>query len=600
MVEDVEVPHRGTASRNAGVRAVALTTLLALGVRLVCTYQSSRVPTARHLIGDAAGYYEWAQRIAAGDWIGRESFYQAPLYPYALAAWFSVAGDSVWTVRVLQAVWGAAACGLLCWAAGRMFERRVGLAAGVMLALYGPAVFFDGILQKASLSNLLICAALAVMSGGEGRFRARRAALLGATASLLCLVRENAIVWHLVWCAWIAFGALEAVRGESEREGCGAVGDAASRGVRMTRRAARVGAYLAGAALVLVPVGIRNAYVGGEFSVTTFQAGPNFYIGNHRGADGRYQPLVRGHETPAFERGDATVLAQQDTGRTMKPGEVSRYWFGRAWKDVKEDPGGWLKLLGCKAMLTWNRYEVSDVESIRVYRSASSLLDVLCAAGHFGMIVPLAVIGAAATRSRWRRLWVHYLLILSMAAAVAAFYVLGRYRYPIVPLLIPFAAAGCVHAWDLLRSRRFAEIAPLAILAIAAALVVNWPIQDERRLDALAEMNAGVALAESGDVRSATALFRQAVAAHPQSAEAHNNLAQALALQGEFAEAIEHYRAALVIEPSLPGVHYNFGVALEAIGRAVEAAGEYALAVEQDPRDREARAALERLSIGQR
>jgi hypothetical protein len=549
------------------------------------------------LIGDAAGYYEWAQRIAAGDWIGQESFYQAPLYPYALAAWFSVAGDSVWAVRALQAAWGAAACGLLCWAAGKLFDRRVGLVAGVMLALYGPAVFFDGIVQKASLSNLLICAALAVMSGGEGRFRATRAALLGGTASLLCLVRENAIVWHLVWCAWAAFGEPGTVRGESEKKGSGADGGGpAGPGFRVLRRAALIGAYLAGAAIVLVPVGIRNAHVGGEFSLTTFQAGPNFYIGNHRGADGRYQPLVRGHETPAFERRDATALAQQDTGKALTPGEVSRYWFGRAWKDVKEDPGGWLRLLGYKALLTWNRYEISDVESIRVHRHASSLLNVLCAANHFGVIVPLAVIGAAATRRRWRRLWVHYLLILSMAAAVAAFYVLGRYRYPIVPLLIPFAAAGCVHAWDLLRSRRFAEIAPQAILAVAAALVVNRPIQDERRLDALAEMNAGVALAESGDVRSATMLFRQAVAANPQSAEANNNLAQALALQGEFAEAIEHYRAALAIEPNLPGVHYNFGVALERAGRAVEAVGEYRLAVEQDPRDREARAALERLS----
>ena len=49
----------------------------------------------------------------------------------------------------------------------------------------------------------------------------------------------------------------------------------------------------------------------GEFSPTTFQAGPNFYIGNHRNADGRYQPLIRGHETPEFEQKDATQLAEQ-------------------------------------------------------------------------------------------------------------------------------------------------------------------------------------------------------------------------------------------------------------------------------------------------
>jgi hypothetical protein len=40
-----------------------------------------------------------------------------------------------------------------------------------------------------------------------------------------------------------------------------------------------------------------------------------------------------------------------------------------------------------------------------------------------------------------------YWLIATMIAAVAAFFVLGRYRYPIALLLIPFAGAGHgVHA----------------------------------------------------------------------------------------------------------------------------------------------------------
>ena len=58
---------------------------------------------------------------------------------------------------------------------------------------------------------------------------------------------------------------------------------------------------LAGLAFVLLPVGLRNRSVGGEYSLTTFQIGPNFYIGSNADATGRYRPLVRGHETPQFE-----------------------------------------------------------------------------------------------------------------------------------------------------------------------------------------------------------------------------------------------------------------------------------------------------------
>jgi hypothetical protein len=37
------------------------------------------------LMGDSHGYDEWAQRIAGGEWLGHEVFYQAPLYPYCSA-----------------------------------------------------------------------------------------------------------------------------------------------------------------------------------------------------------------------------------------------------------------------------------------------------------------------------------------------------------------------------------------------------------------------------------------------------------------------------------------------------------------------------------
>ncbi len=61
------------------------------------------------LMGDARGYDEWAQRIAAGDWIGHEVFYQAPLYPYFLGAIYAVAGRDLLSSASCQAVLGSAA-----------------------------------------------------------------------------------------------------------------------------------------------------------------------------------------------------------------------------------------------------------------------------------------------------------------------------------------------------------------------------------------------------------------------------------------------------------------------------------------------------------
>ena len=135
-----------------------------------------------------------------------------------------------------------------------------------------------------------------------------------------------------------------------------------------------------------------------------------------------------------------------------------------------------------------------------------------------------------------------------------------------------------------------------AVAALVAA-AVNWPVQDERRLNAMARMNVGVALAEAGELASAESYFRRTLADHPQSAEGHNNLAQALALRGEFAGAVEHYEAALEIKPGLMGVNYNLGVALERVGRVAEALKAYERAAARDPTDAEARKAVSRLAI---
>lgn len=354
-----------------------------------------------------------------------------------------------------------------------------------------------------------------------------------------------------------------------------------------------------GVAAVLGPVGIRNAAVSGEWSVSTFQAGPNFYIGNHRGADGRYQPFVKGHETPEFERWDATKLAQQAVGRPLSAGEVSRYWMGKALEEIWADPGGWVRLMGRKMAMVWNRYEVSDAESLYVYGESSVVLGVVGRVWHFGVLCPLAAVGMVGTWGERRRLWVYYLLILSMAAAVAAFYVLGRYRYPLALLLIPFAARGCEEIWNRVRAGDVRALLRRGAVAAVVAAAVNWPVQDERRLNAMARMNVGVALAEAGELAAAESYFRRALMDHPQSAEGHNNLAQALALRGEFAGAIEQYEAALGITPGMIGVDYNLGVALERVGRREEALRAYERAAARDPLDAEARAAAARMSNGE-
>ena len=81
---------------------------VAFAIRLVHIWQITPSPFFDVLLGDARGYDEWARRLAAGDWIGSEVFYQAPLYPYFLGLLYKIFGRDLLIVRICQAAIGSA------------------------------------------------------------------------------------------------------------------------------------------------------------------------------------------------------------------------------------------------------------------------------------------------------------------------------------------------------------------------------------------------------------------------------------------------------------------------------------------------------------
>ena len=64
-------------------------------------------------------------------------------------------------VRAVQAILGAISCVLLGYAAKEFFNQRAGIIAALLLAIYPPAIFFDGLIQKSSLDLFLVTAILA-------------------------------------------------------------------------------------------------------------------------------------------------------------------------------------------------------------------------------------------------------------------------------------------------------------------------------------------------------------------------------------------------------------------------------------------------------
>jgi tetratricopeptide (TPR) repeat protein len=337
--------------------------------------------------------------------------------------------------------------------------------------------------------------------------------------------------------------------------------------------------------------------LGGEWSPTTFQAGPNFYIGNNLAANGVYRPLVPGHETPLYERADAQRLAEQAEGRTLSAREVSRYWMTRAWTEIRQQPQHWLQLMALKSLMVVNHFEVPDVESMVVYAQFSAPLKWFGWALHFGILLPLAVWGFAVTVRQWQPLWFYHLLILVMIAAVVLFFIMGRYRHPLVPLLIPLAAVGLASIWQILRARNWKSALAPAIAAGIAAVVSNVTVHDESMLNASCFMNMGVAAGQAGDMGTCLHWLQHAIAEHPEMPEAHVNLARAWSISGVPRQAIVSYRNALRLAPDLISVDFYLAQSLEQVGDFEAALRHYRRALQQDPQDEVSQAAITRLTV---
>jgi tetratricopeptide (TPR) repeat protein len=538
---------------------------LALALRLAYVWSWHDTVLFDTPVGDARAYLAWANRLAAGDWLGREVFYQAPLYPYFLGVLHTLFGDGPWVARSAQCVLGALGCALLGLAGAKFFSRRVGIAAGLGLALYAPAIYFDGLIQKATLDAFLFSCLLLAFAQLVDRDRPGVAFASGVLLGLLALTRENALVLVPLAALFVAFA------GPSRSAG---------------RRTLAVGLLALGLSLPLVPVGLRNQAIGGAFLVTTSQLGPNLWIGNHPGATGRYEPLRPGRGSARFEREDARALAEQAVGHALSPAEVSDHFRARMLEFARESPGEFARLLARKWALVWNARELPDTEGIDAYAERSALLRALQIVFGFGLLAPLALAGVVATRRDWRRLWVLWSAALLLAASVALFYVFARYRYTLVPVLMLFASAGVIALVDALRERRPRRAAELGLVALAALVFVNWPLAGTADA-ALTHFSVGSALLEQGRAREALPELERAVAARPDFPQARLRLADALRATGDPARALALCDAVVAVEPGLADAHVSRALALGALGRSEDAiaALELALALDADHAD---------------
>ncbi len=504
--------------------------------------------------GDAELHFNLARNIAAGDRLGDRVYYYAPLYPYVAAVLFRVFGVNTWAVVLFQVVLSVVDVWLVMLIGRRILNERVGLVAGVLAAMYGPFVFYTGFLLKETLGVFLIDAflfsAVWAISGRSWRWSAVPGFFLGLTA----LIRPNYLPMAVIVWAWMWF---------------------AFRKEHWAKPLAAVGLFVAGMAAAVLPVSVRNYVVGKEWVWISAHGGHNFFIGNRRGADGLYSPLVMGGggQTPYDEERDARAIAEQATGRSLSAKEVSAYWYRRGWEEVRSHPGRLVKVTWRKFVLFWNDYEVPDTQDFYFVRRECRTL--WLAPLTFGWIVPLAAAGLVVSWRQWRACLPLYVMIVGVLLAVVPFFIFGRYRLPVVPAVALLAAVGAVEIVRRVVEHGWRSAASAVAVAAACGVLVNWPIYRPSNFLATSYFNYGNLCIAASRTDEAIASWERAVRLNPAYRKPQRALGEAYFEAGRFDDAAHCLsRAATYSQPGFSAdrhATYMLGISYERIGRRADA-----------------------------
>ena len=236
--------------------------LAALVLRLIYLREGASSPTFAFPIIDAGTYHDQAAALAQGHTLKSGLFWQPVLYPLLLGAIYAVVGVSIVAAQTAQALLGALTCVLTRRLGTRLFDARVGLAAGLATACYGPLIFHEAELLAAGLAAFWTVALLLLLTDERRRSGSGWAFLWGLCGALSVLTRTEFLPFFL---AASIVSLLSARRAEGSR---GLPGR-------------RVAMIAAGFAVVVIPASLLNQRLSGHFTFLPASGGVNLFIGNN-------------------------------------------------------------------------------------------------------------------------------------------------------------------------------------------------------------------------------------------------------------------------------------------------------------------------------
>jgi 4-amino-4-deoxy-L-arabinose transferase-like glycosyltransferase len=408
---------------------VVLIFLLAFVLRLGWSFYADVDP--RNVWRFDMSIYDYqTEQLASGngyiDYQGGPTAHWPPGYPMTLAPLYYLFHDSTLSPRMLNVVLGSATVALLYLLGSRLFDRRVGLAAALLLALFPNQVFFASLtLTEVLFTTLLVLILLLTvyLMLGPRAPPLWRVGLTGAVIGYAALVRGEGLFMIafilpallLRWRSW--------------------------------RRVLTYGAVLlVGMAVIIAPWTVRNAVRMKSFILISTSGTEALWVGHHPGANGQITTFDVGFRYETLS----------NPGREVKTNDIALH---EALSFIRHHPVEDLKLIPSKLYFLY-KGDGSSMHWIQLERFTIPPRAGAFFGGLASVYYWIALLAAAAGARAWfslrepgRALLVGAVVYWTLVFGVV-FFGDNRFHFPIIPILSLWAAASLVMMGDLLRKRR--------------------------------------------------------------------------------------------------------------------------------------------------
>ncbi len=507
---------------------------MALGLRLAVSSSLSHLGLWQNPQFDAHENLEWARALAAGDFTWPSPPTHGPAYPFFLAALLKVFG-SIDAARIAQAALASATCVLVARVGEILFERKAGIAAGLLLAISGPLALADVSFWEEGFVGLVLSGALFLL---VARKTPASAGVAGLLLGVACAARPTAVLFVLAALTFVLLF-----------EGS-------------PRRVPAAAALLLGVTVVLAPAVLASSKAAGHFVFVRAYGAVNLWLGNDPASGGVQNARPNGPW-------DRVAAAPARAG--VPPGGEEGWFMRRTLARAAADPAGLARVLVSKLVWLTQAEEPRDNLAFAFFASQSGILRMLPG---FGLLLALA----AASGFAWRSLRGKALVLLWLAAGAIPFVaaLAGlRYRMPVVPPLALFAGAGAALLLDRVKRR---DLRLLAAPAVVVALTLfashvrrHLPTHDFAEEWAL-EGNAWMELGKPAEAEHALGRARDA---DPKAALPVEFLGRLRLAENRPADAAGLLEESLRMDPGSRSAHFFLGRAREALGRPADAAAAY-------------------------